>query len=126
MVRILSHMAASHEEHAPRLMHDEGLRPIGRIGANSRIDVVLADGIQQSKFSGLLIDPPSHSGAKSVPGTRYSCLTEPHHQIWTLRFSISNRGPKSVPGTRCGAGSDASKQGAQIGARHLVRSRAGC
>ena len=31
--------------------------------------MVLADGTQQSKFSGLLIDPPSHRGAKSVPGT---------------------------------------------------------
>ena len=33
---------------------------------------------------------------------------------------LANRLPKSVPGTRCSAGSDASKQGAQIGARHPV------
>jgi hypothetical protein len=37
---------------------------------------------------------------------------------------LANRGPKSVPGTRCGAGPDTSKQGAQIGARHKVRSQA--
>ena len=36
---------------------------------------------------------------------------------------LANRGPKSVPGTRCGARSNASKQGAQIGARHPVRSQ---
>jgi hypothetical protein len=38
---------------------------------------------------------------------------------------LANRGPKSVPGTRCGARSDASKQGAQIGARHSVRRQGG-
>ena len=37
---------------------------------------------------------------------------------------LANRLPKSVPGTRCGAGLDASKQGAQIGARHPVRRQA--
>ncbi len=35
-------------------------------------------------------------------------------------------GPKSVPGTWCDATLDASKPGAQIGARHLVRRQAGC
>jgi len=34
---------------------------------------------------------------------------------------LANRVLKSVPGTRCGASPDASKQGAQIGARHPVR-----
>ena len=33
---------------------------------------------------------------------------------------LANRLPKSVPGTRYGAGSDASKKAAQIGARHPV------
>ena len=36
---------------------------------------------------------------------------------------LANREPKSVPGTRCEARSNASKQGAQIGARHPVRSQ---
>ena len=39
---------------------------------------------------------------------------------------LANRPLKSVPGTRCGAKSDASKQAAQIGARHQVRSQVGC
>jgi len=39
---------------------------------------------------------------------------------------LANREPKSVLGTRCDARPDASKQGAQIGARHPVRRQAAC
>jgi hypothetical protein len=57
MVRILGHVAACHEEHPPRLMRDEFSGPGRCVGTDQRFRVVLTDGIQQSKFSGLLIDP---------------------------------------------------------------------
>ncbi len=41
-------------------------------------------------------------------------------------WMLANREPKSVPGTWCDARLDASKSGAQIGARHLVRCQVGC
>ncbi|MFO0180871.1 MAG: hypothetical protein ACK517_03705, partial [bacterium] len=44
MIRILSHVAAGHEEHAPRLMHDKLGGPHSRIGTNQRIGIVLTDG----------------------------------------------------------------------------------
>ncbi len=61
MVRILGHVAAGHEEHPTRLMRDEFSGPGRCVGTDQRLRVVLTDGIQQSKFSGLLVDPPQIS-----------------------------------------------------------------
>ena len=62
MIRILGHVVAGHEEHAPRLMHDKLGGPHSRIGTDQRIGVVLTDGIQERKFPRLLIDSSLHRG----------------------------------------------------------------
>ena len=61
----------------------------------------------------------ANRGPKSVPNRCQAPGEEPVRML-------ANRELKSVPGTRCGASPDASKQGAQIGARHLVRRPVGC
>ena len=54
-----------------------------------------------------------------MPGTRYDARSDASKKGAQI-------GARSVPGTRYDARSDASKQAAQIGARHPVRSQVGC
>jgi len=56
--------------------------------------------------------------AKRRPGIRYATKVASPER--------AEQAAKSVPGTRCVARSDASKQAAQIGARHPVRRRVKC
>jgi hypothetical protein len=145
----------------------------GRMLANRRLNRCQAPGAKQIHRSlGLRPEPADASkqaarsvrqpdrcdqvgATKSVPGTRCVARSDAskqaaqigaRHQVrskstvaWVCDPSLSmlaNRQPdrcgsqigaaKSVPGTRCVARSDASKQAAQIGARHQARRQVGC
>jgi hypothetical protein len=69
MEGVLGDVTSRHEEHAPRLVHDEGRRPLDGGQADARRGMVLADGIEERQLAGLLADAPPDRGADRIaPG----------------------------------------------------------